>query len=149
MKLTENQWQWVAIVVTITSLISTSYFNHKNLQAARIDSELISYLNLSERYQRLMFELIKNDHNVFQKTNDDALRENKYLIYEVMDLFSIVHALDKSHKEVGQDFWPTWCKRMQMFFKKPAVQHAWKTRRTYAEDIYPSEFVEYIDQQVK
>lgn len=146
MKVSENKLQWIAIAITATGLIITSYYNMKTLGQARLDSELTTYLQLNDRYNKLIFKLVCNDSEVFKHTDTEALKKNKYIIYEMFDLFSTIKSLETYYSELNKDVWPIWEKRIEFFFSKPAVRYAWQVRMQYANAIYTNDFVEYIDE---
>lgn len=140
--------QWIAIFMTTVSLFLTSYYNHRTLKVAQIENELISHLNLSERYHRILYSLLESDSHVFQRTDRASLEKNQYLIYEAIDLFCTVHSLEKYHEEMVKDIWPQWRMRMEFFFDKPAVRFAWRSQAPIAHQIYNQKFISHVCQLV-
>ena len=79
----------------------TSVYYHANtLKAERVESEINAYLHLNDRYHDLLFTLIHNDPEVFKKVDPESMRKNKYLIYELFELFATVDLL-ASHFSVS------------------------------------------------
>lgn len=142
---TELRLQWIAIVCMAIGLLTSTYFHATILRAERTESELSSYLHLNDRYHALLFTLIHNDNEVFIKTDDDSLQKNKYIMYELFELFSTVESLERYFKELDKDVWPCWKRRMEFLFSKPAILYAWHSHLRYAQHIYRPEFVEQIE----
>ncbi|MBS0615397.1 MAG: hypothetical protein JSR58_02440 [Verrucomicrobia bacterium] len=136
--------QWVAITFTAIGLLATIHFHMHSLQTARIENELFSYLHLNDRYHKLIFTLLEKDANVFQKTDDAYLNENKFLMYELFELFSTADSL-KSHFQELNTLWPHWQKRMEFLFSKPAIQCAWKKHQKSAPQIYDEKFITQVN----
>jgi len=143
-QLPENKLQWIAIGLTALGLITTTHYNVRILKATRFETELSYYLNLNERYHKLLFTLINNDPEVFKKNDDKSLENNKYIIYELFELFATVKSLEGYYQELDQDISSIWKKRVDFLFSKPAVRQAWLTHVSDAQEIYKPEFVEYI-----
>lgn len=142
---TEIRLQWVAIFCMAIGLLASIYFHVNILKAERTESELASYLHLNDRYHSLLFTLIHNDEDVFKKTADSSLQKNKFIMYELFELFSTVDALERYCKELDKDIWPCWRKRMEFLFSKPAILYAWHSHLKYAQHIYRQEFVAHIE----
>jgi|GEM_PF-4290791 len=142
--LPENKLQWIAIALTAVGLISTTHYNFHILKATRFETELSYYLNLNERYHKLLFTLITNDSEIFKKNDNASLNNNKYIIYELFELFATVKSLEGYSQELDQDINSIWQKRIHFLFSKPAIQTAWQGHENYAYEIYKPEFVEYI-----
>lgn len=140
-----NKLQWIAIACTAISLVTTNYHHSHILKAERINSELSSYLHLNERYHKLLFTLLQNDSDVFQKNEDASLEKNKYLLYALFELFSTVDSLKEYFIELGEDVWPCWERRMEFLFSKPAIRYAWHTHEKYAAKIYTASFIESVE----
>ncbi len=140
----ENILQWIAIGLTALGLITTTHYNVRILEATRFETELSYYLNLNERYHKLLFTLVNNDPEIFKKDDDLSLDNNKYIIYELFELFATVKSLEGYYKELDKDISSIWQKRVDFLFSKPAVRHAWQTHETDAQAIYKPEFVNYI-----
>ncbi len=140
----ENILQWVAIGLTALGLFTTTHYNVRILEATRFETELSYYLNLNERYHKLLFTLVNNDPEVFKKSDDLSLEHNKYIIYELFELFATVKSLEGYYKELDKDLTSIWQKRADFLFSKPAVRHAWQCHETDAQAIYKPEFVEYV-----
>ena len=141
----ESKLQWIAIVFTAMGLLVSTYYNANILKAARIDNELSSYLKLNEHYNRLLFTLITNDSEIFKKNDNASLKTNKYIIYELIELLATAKSLEHHYQELTTDVSTIWNKRIAFLFSKPAIQHAWKSRKQYAEKIYEAEFIAFID----
>jgi len=137
--------QWIAIGCMAFGLITSTYYHVHTLKAERIESELTSYLHLNDRYHKLLFTLLENDPEIFQKNDDLYLQKNKYIIYELFELLSMVDSLKPYFLELRADVWPCWEKRMEFLFSKPAVQHAWASHAKYAERIYKPEFIAHVE----
>ncbi len=142
---TEIKLQWVAIGCMALGLMASIYFHSNILKAERIENELSSYLHLNDKYHSLLFKLIDNDREVFQKTDNASLQKNKYIIYELFELFSTINSVERYFQELDKDVWPCWKRRMEFLLSKPAVQYAWQSRRRYAEQIYDPAFVRHIE----
>ncbi len=142
---TEMKLQWIAIACMAIGLVTSIYFHANILKAERIENELSSYLHLNDKYHSLLFKLICDDSEVFKKTDDLSLQKNKYLMYELFELFSTIDSLEGYFKELDKDVWPSWKRRMEFLLSKPAVQYAWQSHRNYAERIYEPHFVEHIE----
>ncbi len=145
----ERFLEWMAIGLTVFGLCITCYYQHHTLKAIRVESELNSYLNLSERYHRILHDLLQNDPLVFQRTDNNSLEKNKYVLYEAFELFSTVHSLGKYHKETLNDVLPLWNKRFEHLFKKPAARVAWESQRSYAHRIYNEDFINDVEHIMK
>lgn len=143
-QLPENKLQWIAIGLTAFGLITTTHYNVRILKATRFETEIAYYLNLNERYHKLLFTLLHNDPEVFKKSDDQSLETNKYIIYELFELLATVKSLENYYEELGQDLSNIWQRRVDFLFSKPAVQHAWQIHEAYAQEIYKPEFVSYI-----
>lgn len=145
---TEIRLQWIAIICMAIGLVTSIYYHANTLRAEHIESEINSYLHLNDRYHKLLFALLQNDSEVFQKTDPDSMRENKYLMYELFELLATVDLLKNHFNELAQEVQPCWKRRMEFIFSKPSVRHAWKSHLSYAEKIYKSDFVEHIEQVI-
>ena len=148
MPMSENKLQWIAIAMTAVGLGASAFYSTQALRVARLESELATFLQLNDRYNKLLFTLIQNDSEVFKKTDDATLKDNKYLIYEIFELFSTIKGLEGYFSELDKDVWPIWEKRTQFFFSKPAIRYAWHLHMNYAEAIYKKEFVTYIEEVI-
>ncbi|MCE5293697.1 MAG: hypothetical protein LLF94_03675 [Chlamydiales bacterium] len=144
MNSSESRLAWLGIIFTSLGLIISVYYNHNSLQAARMESELKSYLTLNERYHQLMFSLVNKGEGVFFKEDD---KENKYCIYELFDLISTVKIVE-SHFTSIPSIKADWDRKIAFFLSKPAVKHAWRARSEYATKIYSPSFINYIDAQI-
>lgn len=142
---TEIKLQWIAIACMAIGLVASIYFHAHILKAERIENELSSYLHLNDKYHSLLFKLIDNDREVFQKIDSASLQKNKYIIYELFELFSTIDAVEGYFKELDKDVWPCWKRRLEFLLSKPAVQYAWGSRRHYAEHIYEPQFVKHVE----
>jgi hypothetical protein len=142
---TELRLQWIAITCMAIGLITSVYFHASILKAERTESELSSYLHLNDRYHSLLFTLIHNDDEVFKKTDDTTLQKNKFIMYELFELFSTIDSLERYFKELDKDVWPCWKRRMEFLFSKPAILYAWHSHLKYAQHIYRPQFVEHIE----
>ena len=145
---TEIKLQWIAIACMAIGLITSIYYHAHTLQAEHIESEINSYLHLNDRYHKLLFALLQNDSEVFKKTDPDSMRKNKYLMYELFELFATVDLLKSHFNELAQEVQPCWQRRMDFVFSKPAVQHAWKSHLSYAGKIYKPEFVQHVEKVI-
>lgn len=141
---TEIRLQWIAIVCMAIGLVTSIYFHAHILKAERIDSEVTSYMHLNDKYHTLLFSLIHNDPDVFRKTGDESLHQNKYIMYELFELFFAINSLEKYFKTINKDVWRSWKKREEFLFSKPAIRYAWQSHLNYAKDIYEPAFVEHI-----
>lgn len=135
--------QWVAIIFTAVGLFTSIHFHIHSLQTARMENELFSYLQLDERYNKLIFTLIDSDPDVFKKVDDLSLKNHKFIMYELFNLFETVESLRPHYQEL--DLWPNWQKRMEFLFSKPAIQYAWQKHRRDADQIYHPEFIARVD----
>ncbi len=142
---TEMRLQWIAIMFMAIGLIISIHHHSQLIKAERIKSELTSYLHLDDRYHKLIFTLLQNDPDVFQKNDDLSLQKNKYLLYELFELFATVETLKSYFQELNEDTWPIWNKRIEFLFSKPAVNYAWEERQRYADKIYSPEFLKHIE----
>lgn len=145
---TEIRLQWVAIICMAIGLITSIYYHAKTLKAEHIESEINSHLHLNDRYHQILFTLLENDSEVFKKTDQDSMQKNKYLMYELFELFATVNLLESHFKELGSEVKSCWTKRMEFLFSKPSIQHAWKSHRSYAKEIYKPEFIASIEKVV-
>ncbi len=146
MSSSESKFQWIAISLTAIGLFSSTYYNSHILKSSRIENELSSYLKLNEQYNKLLFKLINNDSESFKKTDDISLNKNKYVMYELIELFATIKSLEAYHQEIGTDVSGIWNQRLEFLFSKPAIQYAWQLRRKYAEKIYSPTFVKLVEQ---
>lgn len=146
--MSENRLQWVAIICTVIGLLASVYYNAKILTAARMQSEMSSYLHLNERYHKILFSLMEEDPKIFSRTSD-MTKSQKYHIYEMFEVFALVTTLEDHYKEIDSDAWPIWHKRMSFLLQKPAIQHAWQCRMDYAEALYVPEFIAYMENLAK
>jgi hypothetical protein len=142
----ETTLQWIAIGCMALGLIISTYYNAYTLKTERIEGELTSYLHLNDRYHKLLFTLMDHDSQIF-KTHDDFafLQKNKYIIYELFELFATVDLLENYFTELDEDVWPCWKRRMEFLFSKPAIRHAWQCHANYAGKIYKQEFVQRVE----
>jgi hypothetical protein len=146
---TEIALQWIAIGCMALGLIISTYYHSNSLKSERIESELTTYLHLNDRYHKLLFTLIDHDSEIFKNHDNFAfLQKNKYLIYELFELFATVDSLEKYFRELDKDVWPCWIRRMEFLLSKPTVQHAWKTHAQYAGRIYRQEFVNRVENMI-
>jgi hypothetical protein len=98
----ELRLQWIAIICMAAGLITSIYYHANTLKAEHIESEINSYLHLNDRYHKLLFTLLQNDSEVFQKID----HKNKYLIYELFELFATVDLLESHFNELGPEIRP-------------------------------------------
>ncbi len=145
---TEIRLQWIAIVCMAIGLITSIYYHAHTLKAEHIESEINSYLHLNDRYQKLLFTLIQNHPAVFKKPDADSMYKNKYLMYELFELFATVDLLDSHFNELGQEVRSCWEKRMEFVFSKPSIRHAWQSHLAYAGKIYRPNFVQHVERVV-
>ncbi len=129
-------------------LITSIYYHAYTLQAEHVESEINSYLHLNDRYHKLLFSLLQNDAEVFQKTDPESMRKNKYLMYELFELLATVDLLKGHFNELAQVIHPCWQRRMEFIFSKPAIQHAWESHLGYAGKIYKPEFVQHVEKVI-
>ncbi len=142
---TEIRLQWIAIICMAVGLITSIYYHANTLKSEHIESEINSYLHLNDRYHKLLFTLLQNDSKVFQKTDPDAMDQNKYLMYELFELFATVDLLESHFNELSEEIRPYWKRRMEFVFSKPAIRHAWQSHSSYAQKIYKSAFVQHVE----
>ena len=143
---TEVTLQWVAIGCMALGLVISTYYHSHTLKADRVESELTAYLHLNDRYHKLLFTLIDHDSEIFKnRDNFENLQKNKYIIYELFELFSTIDSLEHYFTELDKDVWPTWSRRMEFLFSKPTVRHAWLTHSQYAGKIYKQQFVNRVE----
>lgn len=96
-----------------------------------------------------MFTLVHQGQGVFFNMSDDEQsKESKYIIYEMFDLISTVKTLEKHFTTAIPDIKSDWKRKIDFFFSKPAVQHAWKTRIGYASKIYSEKFIAYVEKKM-
>lgn len=145
MSTNEDKFQWIAITFTALGLLFSSYYDAQTVKASRIDSELSSYLQLNEQYNKLLFTLINNDSQVFKKVDDLSLENNKYLIYELFELFATVKTFEIHYQELEADVKFIWERRLEFLFSKPAIQYVWQRSYKYTHKIYKPEFIKYVD----
>ena len=145
---TEIKLQWIAIICMAAGLITSIYYHANTLKAEHIESEIHSHLHLNDRYHKILFTLLQNDSEVFKKTDHDSMHRNKYLMYELFELFATVDLLKRHFNELGQEIQSCWVKRMEFVFSKPSIQHAWKSHLSYAGKIYKPEFIESVEKVV-
>ncbi|MBM3201397.1 MAG: hypothetical protein FJZ56_03195 [Chlamydiae bacterium] len=141
----EIRLQSIATICMALGLVISIYYNSHILKSERIETELATHLHLTDRYHKLLFTLIQNDSAVFEQSEDAFLQSNKYLIYEFFELLATVNSLQPYFEETAKDVWPTWKKRMEFLFSKPAIRKAWYAQRHYADHIYKSEFISDVD----
>jgi len=141
----EATLQWIAIACTALGLVISTYYNAYTLKAERVDGELTSYLHLNDRYHKLLFTLMDHDSGIFKKQDDFDLQKNKYIIYELFELFATIDSLEHYFTELDKDVWPCWKRRMEFLFSKPAIRHAWQCHAVYADQIYKPEFVKRVE----
>lgn len=144
----EIRLQWIAIICMAIGLVTSVYYHANTLKAEHIKNEIDSYLHLNDRYHKLLFTLLQNDPEIFNKTDDASLKANKYILYELFELFATVSMLEGYFSELDKEIWPCWERRMNFLFTKPAMQHAWQCRRKYAEHIYKPEFVNHVERSI-
>ena len=145
---TEIKLQWIAIACMAIGLVTSIYYHARTLQAEHLESEVNSYLHLNDRYHKLLFTLLQNDGEVFQKTDPDSMRKNKYLMYELFELLATVDLLKNHFNELGQELHPCWQRRIEFVFSKPAIQHAWQSHLSYAKKIYKPEFILCVERAI-
>jgi hypothetical protein len=143
-----SKLQWIAIGCMALGLIISTYYHIHTLKAERIESELSSYLHLNDRYHKLVFTLLENDPKIFQKNDDLSLQQNKYIIYELFELFATIDSLEHYFTELDKDVWPCWKRRMEFLFSKPAIRHAWQSHANYAGKIYKPEFLMRVESAI-
>ncbi len=144
----ERRLQWIAIGCMAIGLITSTYYHVHTLKAERIESELSSYLHLNDRYHKLLFSLLENDSEIFKKTDNPSLQKNKYIIYELFEIFATVDSLKGYFSELEKDVWPCWKRRMEFLFSKPAIQYCWQSHASYAGKIYKPEFVKHVERVI-
>lgn len=66
-------------------------------------------------------------------------------MYELFELFATVDLLESHFNELSQEVQPSWKRRMEFVFSKPAIRNAWKSHLSYAGKIYKPEFVQHIE----
>lgn len=142
---TEIKLQWLAIICMAMGLITSTYYHAHTLKTERIESEVNSYLHLNDRYHKLLFTLIQNDSEVFRKTDQDSMKKNKYLMYELFELFATVDLLEPHFKELDKEVRSSWERRKEFVFSKPAIRQAWQSHLNYAGKIYKTEFVQEVE----
>jgi hypothetical protein len=141
---TEIRLQWIAIICMAAGLITSIYYHANTLKAEHIESEINSHLHLNDRYHKILFTLLQNDSEVFQKTDPDSMHKNKYLMYELFELFATVDLLKNHFNELGQEVRSCWNKRVEFLFSKPSIRYAWESHLSYAEKIYKPEFIQHV-----
>ena len=141
----DSKMQWIAIIFTALGLVISTYYHAFGLKTDRIDGELTTHLHLNDRYHRLLFTLMDHDSGIFKDHDKHELHKNKYIIYEMFELFATVDSLETYFTELGKDVWPCWKRRMEFLFSKPAIRSAWQTHAVYADQIYRPEFVERVE----
>ncbi len=138
--------QWIAIGCMAIGLVISTYYHANSLKTERVESELTTYLHLNDRYHKLLFTLIDHDSEIFKdRDNYENLQKNKYIIYELFELFSTIDSLENYFTVLDEDVWPCWSRRMEFLFSKPTVRHAWQTHSQYAGKIYKPEFVRRVE----
>ncbi len=145
---TEIKMQWLAIICMAIGLITSIYYHARTLQAEHVESEVNSYLHLNDRYHKLLFTMLQNDPEFFQKTDPESMRKNKYLMYELFELLATVDLLKGHFNELNREIEPCWQRRMEFVFSKIAIQHAWQSHMSYASNIYRSEFIQCIQKVI-
>lgn len=145
---TEIRLQWIAIICMAIGLITSIYYHARTLQAEHVENEVKSYLHLNDRYHKLLFALLENDHEVFQKTDLESMQKNKFLMYELFELLATVDLLKSHFNELRREIHPCWHRRIEFVFSKAAVQHAWQSHLSYASKIYKPEFIQYIQEVI-
>ncbi len=143
---TEIKLQWIAIICMAIGLITSIYYHANTLKAEHIESEINSYLHLNDRYHKLLFTLLQNDSDVFKKTDLHSMRKNKYIIYELFELFATVDLLENHFNELDQEVRPCWKKRMEFIFSKPSIRQAWQSHLDYAGKIYKPGFIQHVEE---
>ena len=140
----EVRLQWIAIVCMAIGLISSIYYQALTLKSERIESEINAYLHLNDRYYNLLFTLINNDPEIFRRTDSESILKNKYIMYELFELFATVDLLESHFDELGEEVTPGWKRRMEFIFSKPSVRHVWQNHLSYAGKIYNAQFIEHV-----
>ncbi len=100
---TEIKLQWIAIACMALGLVASIYFHANILKEERIENELSSYLHLNDKYHSLLFKLIDNDPEVFQKKDNASLQKNRYIIYELFELFSTIESVQVYFHQLDKD----------------------------------------------
>lgn len=142
---TTNLLQWIAITCMAIGLITSNYYHIHILKAERVETELTSYLHLNDCYHKLLFNLIQNDSEIFKKIDDSSLGKEKYIMYELFDLFATVQLVENYFTELDKNVWPCWKQRMEFLFSKPAIRYAWQCHLKDARHIYKSEFIQHVE----
>jgi hypothetical protein len=149
MQMSESKMSWIGIIFTSIGLITTVYYHDHILKATRMESEMKSYLLLNQRYHELLFTLIHNDSEVFQKVDDQSLKENKYIIYELLNLISTVKTMESCFNEVAPEIKADWERKTNFLLTKPAVQFAWEKRIRYADKIFNPNFISFVENVIE
>jgi quinol monooxygenase YgiN len=145
---TELKLQWIAIFIMAIGLMTSIYYHANTIKDDRIKAEMQSHLHLNNLYNKLLFTLIQNDSEVFKQVDDPSLQENKYIIYEMFEVFATVDAFKEHFAEMHKDILPIWQRRMDFFLSKPAVRYAWESHRSYAKHIYHPGFLQYVEDTI-
>lgn len=145
MQISETKMSWIGIIFTSIGLLTTVYYHDHILKATRVESEMKSYLHLNQRYHQLLFALIHNDSEVFKKHDDAGLKENKYIIYELLDVISMVKTLEKYHTQVAPEIKFDWERKIDFLLSKPAIQFAWEKRMKYGDKVFNPSFITYVE----
>jgi hypothetical protein len=145
MQISESKMSWIGIIFTSIGLVTTVYYHDHILKATRVESELKSYLHLNQRYHQLLFTLINNDSEVFKKYDDGSLKENKYIIYELLDVIAMVKTLENYYTQVVPEIKSDWDRKIDFLLSKPAVQFAWGKRMKYGSKVFNPNFITYVD----
>ena len=145
MQNTETKLTWLGILFTMVGLVTTIYYNAHTLKVTRMESEMSCYLHLNDRYHQLMHTLIHN--KTFRHTTAEDLGDEKYILYELFDLFATIKTMESYFTEIAPQLRADWQRKIDFLFSKPAVQAAWKARRDYSDKIYDPAFIAYVQKE--
>lgn len=146
MKISETRAAWLGILFTMAGLVTSIYYSGHILKVTRMENEMNCYLNLNQRYHKLVYTLVHN--KTFRHTTSEELGDDKYVIYEIFDLIATVKTME-TYAEMAPELRADWERKIDFLLSKPAVQAAWKTQIPYINNIYSPDFINYIEKRIQ
>lgn len=144
----ENIIQWFGIIIAVLGTFFSSIIGYKSLKAARIESAMNSFITLSDRYHKLFFSLIEEDHNILKRPLE-TVPGQQVIIYQLIELLSEVDDLEIFQKRIGERMLAKWNFRQQKLMSSVIFQCAWDKKEKDKQQLYSKKFISEIDEIIR
>ncbi len=136
--------QGVLALLTVIGLGVTVVYNQRSLRVSRQESVSSTFLQLNERLQNTLYELLERDSQILKQEDTEKLKQHQFMFFRIFDIFADMYQMRPILEEYDKKLWERSEARIRQLARKRAVQILWDKQIRKNPEIFDAGFQDYM-----